>query len=398
MRLAVVASHPIQYQAPLFRKLANSVELMVYYAHNPTSEEQARAGFSVGFNWDVDLLSGYPHRFLKNVSSVPGLTFWGCDTPDVGLLLKEGQFDAVLVLGWYLKSFVQAVWSCRRQGIPVMVRGDNNLLEPRSRSKRLLKWLLYPILLRAFDAVLFVGERSREYFQHYSYPNERLFFAPHGVDEAAFLKAEYTKAGDYIRELLGIADNDTVVLFAGKLIKRKRVQDLLVASKICEERGARLHVIVAGSGPLEGDLRCLASRLGVRVHFMGFQNQSRIPAIYAASTIMVLPSDNESWGLVANEALACRRPIVLSSAVGSAPDLAGDGRAGRVFRVGDCQHLAEMLLDVLRRPPDPEELQRKSNKYNTDACASGILDACAFVTSGRQRGEQMGSTKLVERG
>jgi glycosyltransferase involved in cell wall biosynthesis len=400
MRLAVVASHPIQYQAPLFRKLTKSVELMVYYAHNPTSEEQSRAGFSVGFNWDVDLLSGYPHRFLKNVSSAPGLTFWGCDTPDVGPLLEEGQFDAVLVLGWYLKTFVQAAWSCRKRSIPVMVRGDSHLLEPRSQMKKLLKRVLYPLPLRAFDAALYVGERSRAYFQYYSYPRERLFFAPHGVDEEAFLEARTSGAGDKIRAQLGIAENETVLLFVGKLIKRKRVQDLLVASTICEERGAGQHVVIAGSGPLEDELRRLASRLGVRAHFIGFQNQSRIGAVYAASTIMVLPSDDESWGLVANEALACRKPVVLSNAVGAAPDLAGDSRAGRVFRVGDCQHLAEMVIDVLRRPPDLQDLEQRSAKYSTYACASGILEACAFVTRGTRRDNQISSTptKLAEHG
>jgi glycosyltransferase involved in cell wall biosynthesis len=383
--LAVVASHPIQYQAPLFRKLAKRVDLNVLYAQDPTPEEQSGAGFSVGFNWDVDLLSGYSHRFLRNVSSTPGISFAGSDTPEVGPALEEGKYDAVLVLGWYLKTFVQATWSCKRLGIPVMVRGDNHLLEPRSLMKRIAKKIVYPLPLRAFDAALYVGQRSREYFEHYLYPGDRLFFSPHGVDEPVFLNADNEGMGHNIREELGIVGNDPVLLFSGKLVKRKRVRDLLVASKICEEQGTRPHVIIAGSGPLETELRSLASELGVRAHFVGFQNQSRIPAIYAASDIMVLPSDDESWGLVANEALAGRRPIVLSSAVGSAPDLAGDGEAGRAFRVGDCQHLAAMLLDVLERPPSREALERKSMKYSTDACVSGIVEACAFVTTGARR-------------
>jgi glycosyltransferase involved in cell wall biosynthesis len=311
MRLAVVASHPIQYQAPLFRKLAKQVELTVFYAQDLAPEEQSRAGFSVGFNWDVDLLSGYSHRFLRNVSVNPGISFAGCDTPEIGKLLAQRKYDAVLVLGWYLKSFVQATWSCRKHGIPVMVRGDNHLLEPRSRVKKLAKRIVYPVPLRVFDAALYVGERSREYFKHYLYPGKRLFFSPHGVDEAVFLNAANSGMGQTIREELRIARNDPVLLFPGKLIKRKRVQDLLAASRICEERGTRTHIIIAGSGPLESELRGLASELGVHAHFMGFQNQSRIPAIYAASTVMVLPSDDESWGLVANEALACRRPVVL---------------------------------------------------------------------------------------
>ncbi len=385
MRLAVVASHPIQYQAPLFRKLAQQVDLTVYYAQDLTPQDQSRAGFSVDFNWDVDLLSGYHHRFLHNVSKNPGVSFYGSDSPEIGALLKDGRYDATLVLGWYLKSFVQALWSCRKLGIPVMVHGDNHLLEPRSRLKKIAKNFLYPIPLRAFDAALYVGQRSREYFEHYRYPRGRLFFSPHGVDEEAFLKATNEKAGRHIRSELGIAETETVLLFAGKLIQRKRVQDLLVAAGICEKRGKRLNILIAGSGPLESELRSLASELKVRAHFMGFQNQSRIPAICAASTIMVLPSDDESWGLVANEALACRVPVVLSSAVGAAPDLAGDGLAGRVFRTGDCQHLAEMLVDVLERPPSRTDLERKSRNYSTEACVSGIVEACAFVKADKRR-------------
>jgi glycosyltransferase involved in cell wall biosynthesis len=385
MRLAVVASHPIQYQAPLFRKLAKHADLTVYYAQDLAPEEQSRAGFSVGFNWDVDLLSGYSHRFLNNVSANPGVSFAGCDTPEIGALLEQGRYDAVLVLGWYLKSFIQATWSCRKLGIPVMVRGDNHLLEPRSRLRKIVKRILYPFPLRVFDAALYAGQRSREYFEHYLYPRERLFFSPHSVDETMFLKAANGKMGRDIRSELGITENETVLLFAGKLIRRKRVQDLLMASRICEQRGTPAQIIIAGSGPLEGELRGLATELGVRAHFMGFQNQSRIPAIYAASTVMVLPSDDESWGLVANEALACRVPIVLSSAVGAAPDLAADGRAGRVFRVGDHQHLAEMLMDVLERPPSREDVERKSMDYGTDACVSGIVEACAFVRTGERR-------------
>ena len=305
---------------------------------------------------------------------------WCVDTPEIGALLESGRFNAVLVLGWYLKSFIQAVWSCRRQNIPVMVRGDNHLLAIAFYSKGIVKRIVYPIPLRVFDAALYVGERSREYFRHYLYPNERLFFAPHGVDEPFFSEAANAGVGHELRRELGIAENDPVLMFAGKLIKLKRVQDLLVASKICEEKGVRTHVLIAGSGPLEDELRAVAAQLGVRAHFMGFQNQSRIPAVYAASSVLVLPSDSESWGLVANEALAARKPVVLSSAVGAAPDLAEDGRAGRVFRVGDCQHLAEMIMDVLKKPPHLEDLRTKSAKYSTDACASGILDACAFVT------------------
>src|SRR5262249_17425222 len=109
MRLAIVASHPIQYHAPLFRELAKRLDLMVFFSHRATPTDQAKAGFGVPFDWDVDLLSGYAHTFLRNIAKRPGLDrFGGCDTPEIGERFREGRFDCVLVQGWYLKSFSPA--------------------------------------------------------------------------------------------------------------------------------------------------------------------------------------------------------------------------------------------------------------------------------------------------
>ena len=106
MHLAIIASHPIQYHAPLFRELARRLDLTVFYAHRASPMDQARAGFGVGFDWDVDLLSGYEHVFLRNAAKRPGLDrFRSCDTPQIAARLAEGRFDAVLVMGWQLKAY-----------------------------------------------------------------------------------------------------------------------------------------------------------------------------------------------------------------------------------------------------------------------------------------------------
>src|SRR5215471_5844623 len=144
-RLAVLTSHPIQYYAPLFRELAKVVDLQVLFAHRATPTEQAQAGFGTPFEWDVDMTSGYAHSFLDNVARRPGTDrFLGCDTPDVGRHLRAGCFQVLLVLGWHLKSYLQAVLAAKRLGIPVMVRGDSHLLTPRSPFKKALKSLAYP--------------------------------------------------------------------------------------------------------------------------------------------------------------------------------------------------------------------------------------------------------------
>jgi len=187
MRLAILASHPIQYQAPLFRELALRLELTVYFAHRASETDQANAGFDVGFDWDVDLLSGYEHQFLHNTSRQPGLErFTGCDTPSIADKLTCGSYDALLVMGWHLKCFWQAIWAAKRSRTPVMVRGDSHLDTPRSMFKRLGKKLLYPVALRVFDVALYVGVRSRQYWEYYGYPKDRLIFSPHCVDNNWF--------------------------------------------------------------------------------------------------------------------------------------------------------------------------------------------------------------------
>ncbi len=387
MRLAVIASHPIQYYAPLFRVLAQRLDLMVFFAHRASPPDQAKAGFGVAFDWDIDLLSGYPHHFLTNVAKLPGLDhFAGCDTPEIGTLLKKGRFDAVLVQGWNLKSFLQAVIAAKRQGLPVLARGDSQLGTSRSALKRAAKATAYPAFLGLFDAALYVGQRSRAYWTHYRYPPSRLFFSPHCIDADWFAARATGEARVALRTQLGIPPELSITLFAGKLLPFKRPLDLIAAAELLRTEGCHLGVLVAGAGPLEREMSSAANAAGVALHQLGFCNQTAMPAAYAAADLLVLPSEgDETWGLVANEALACGRPVVLSDAVGASPDLVGDGTSGRLFPVGDTAALAAAIRAVLDCPPERERISAKSAAYSLDAAADGVIEAVSFVKRRRYR-------------
>jgi glycosyltransferase involved in cell wall biosynthesis len=381
MRIAVVDSHPIQYYAPLYRALAERLDLVVFFAHRATRSDQAEAGFGVGFDWDVDLLSGYSHHFLENVARSPGLHhFGGCDTPEIRARLRAGRFDAVLVQGWHRKSLVQAIFAAKRTGLPLLVRGDSHVETPRMAYRRAVKAIVYPAFLRLFDAALYVGQRSRAYWEHYRYPLRRLFFSPHAVDAGWFAARATVEARLALRQRLGIHPDAAIALFAGKLVPFKRPLDLIAAAAELKNRSRDLGVLVAGAGPLEEEMRTAAAAAGIPVYFLGFCNQTEMPAAYAAADCLVLPSDGrETWGLVANEALACGRPVLLSDAVGSAPDLAEDGAAGRIFPVGDPAGLADALSMLLQNPPPAEAIARKSAAYSLDAAVDGIVRAFAFA-------------------
>jgi glycosyltransferase involved in cell wall biosynthesis len=384
-RLAILTSHPVQYYAPLFRRLAKVLDVTVLFAHRATPREQARAGFGEAFDWDVDLTHGYRHVSLANVARRPGTDhFLGCDTPEIGERLREGRFDALLTMGWHLKSYAQGVFAAKRLDLPVMTRGDSHLDTPRSVLRRLGKALIYPAGLRLFDAALYVGARNRAYYQHYHYPVDRLFFSPHCVDNDWFSARATQEARVALREERRIGDDAFVVLFAGKLLPFKRPLDVVRAAAKCRSDGCAVEVVVAGSGALEEQLVGEARRLAVPLHPLGFRNQTQMPAAYAAADCLVLPSDGrETWGLVANEALACGRPVVVSQACGCAPDLTAAGAAGRAFPTGDVDALARCLVSFMRAPPSRQAMAEVAQRYSLDRAAAGICEALGRVTCGR---------------
>ena len=241
----------------------------------------------------------------------------------------------MLVMGWHLKSYLQAALRQSVSAFPFCPRGQSFAM-PRSTLKKAAKAFAYPVFLRLFDAALYVGHRSRAYWIHYHYPAKQLFFSPHCVDTEWFASRATEAARVALRARLGLADKAKVVLFAGKLMPFKRPLDLVSAAARLKAEGREISILVVGAGPLEHEMTAAAHSAGVSLHLLGFYNQTEMPAAYAAADILVLPSDGrETWGLVANEALACGRPVVLSDAVGAAPDLAADETAGRVFPVGD---------------------------------------------------------------
>jgi glycosyltransferase involved in cell wall biosynthesis len=351
LRLGILTSHPIQYQVPIFRALAASLDVEVLFSHQQSPREQAEAGFNTEFTWDGDLLAGYRSHFLENVARSPGVDhFSGCDNPQLYRIIQRSKFDAFFLTGWNLKSHWQAVFACKRFGTPIIVRGDSHLHTTRSLLRKIIKMPSYRVGLRLFDAFLFVGHWNKEYLVHYGVPDRRMFFAPHCIDSEYFRSAAESARSkkNTLREELGISANSHVVLFVGRFVQRKGADDLIEALARIEQSDVTLMMV--GSGDLDGRYRALAKQLKIRTHFAGFVNQRRLPEYYSAADILVVPSlRDETWGLVVNEAMATGLPAVVSDRVGCGPDLIDDERIGFRYPAGDVDALAAAIDQMLKR-------------------------------------------------
>ena len=349
LRIAVLASHPVQYQACWYRALAASpgLDLEVLFCHRSTARDQAAAGFGVEFEWDTPLFEGYAYRFLKNNSKHPSAsTTFGTNTPEIIGLLRENRYAAVIVLGWFFRSAWQAIRGAWSANIPVLVQGDSHLHTSRSFATSLVKTPIYRWAIPKFDACLAAGQWSRDYFAFYGASKERIFTVPHCVDDRIFSNPK--EQSDLLRHIwraqFGIPEDCCLFLFAGKFIPKKRPLDFVHALARAKQRGAAVVGVMVGDGELRSDSQALAKDISAPIHFAGFLNQSEIRRAYAGCDVLILPSDGgETWGLVINEAMSFGRPCIVSNFVGAGPDLITPDLTGDIFPLGNIEALAALI-------------------------------------------------------
>lgn len=390
-RLAIVATHPIQYNAPWFRLLAqrDDLDLRVFYLWDFGVAHRMDRGFQQALSWDIPLLDGYDSEFIPNVSRRPGTHhLLGLRNPSLVRRVAEYRPDAVLVFGYNFAALYEFLARWPRRAAPLLFRGDSHRLVRDSGWRAAVRGLVTSRVLRRFDACLYVGLANQRYFVDHGVDPKRLFFAPHSVDNARFTVARGTadRAATEWRDELGIPQHHRVVLFCGKLEPKKRPGDLLDAFIALEPERATL--LFVGAGVLEDDLRRRAQGRS-QVVFAAFQNQQRMPTVYAMADLLVLPSfgRGETWGLVVNEAMCLGCPVIVSTHVGCAEDLVTDGVTGLVFPAGDRAALVEALRRALAddrmRRTWGEAASARVKRYSYAEATAGLLDALQFVGAAR---------------
>lgn len=336
MRLAVVTSHPIQYNAPLFRVLAarEGISLKVFYTWSQTGTgEQFDPLFGKVIAWDIPLLDGYSYTFVDNVARDPGSHhFRGIKNPGLIAEIEGFKPDAILVFGWSFDSHLKCLRYFHGK-IPVLFRGDSTLIGEHGGVRKLLRRMALRWVYHFVDIALYVGAHNKAYYLKHGLKENQLVFAPHAIDLSRFSASHSVMEERALtrRRELGIAPTDFVVLYAGKLEPRKNPFLIVDIARACQRPG--LVFLVVGNGPLEAAMKKAAEGIPGLV-FMDFQNQGAMPEVYRMGDVFLLPSVSETWGLAINEAMACHRPVIASTRVGAVPDLVHHDVTGWTFEPG----------------------------------------------------------------
>lgn len=352
-RIAFVNTHPIQYFAPLYAYLTDAcgLETTALYLSDFSLKGGADPGFRRAVTWDVDLLAGYEARFMGARASHRRIGgFFSMVAPELWGEIRRGGYDAVIVHGHNLAAHHVAQAAALASRTPVFTRGETHLGLRTSRLKGALRGPLLKTHYAGFDGVLAIGSANAAYYRAMGVAEDRIFAVPYTVDNARFIAAGAAARRDRaaMRARLGMHPELPAVLYASKFDRRKRPDDLLGAYAALRAQGVAAQLVLVGTGLMEEALKCRVAAEGIPdVVFPGFVNQSALPGVYAASDVFVLPSENEPWGLVVNEAMCAGLPVVLSAGIGSAPDLVADGVNGATFAAGDVAGLAAALRPIL---------------------------------------------------
>lgn len=353
-KLAVISSHPIQYYAPWFRFLSNEadIDLKVFYLWDFGVTEKVDAGFEQTIKWDISLLEGYSYEFVPNTSKNPGTShFWGLQNPTLLQRVKAFSPTVVLMMNYNYASLYRFIWQWSKQSAPLLFRGDSHRLFPANGIKEKFRQCWISTIYQQFSGLLYVGKANLQYFTHHNVSLDRLFFAPHSIDNQRFFaQAEIARsqAKDWKAELQ-IPSDHRVILFAGKLSPKKRPTDLLKA--FIEAKLSKVSLLFVGAGPLFSKLKTTAASHN-NIYFAPFQNQSYMPRTYSVSDVFVLPSygSGETWGLAINEAMCMGKPVIVSSHVGCAQNLVTHQENGLIFSAGDISELSRCLKMALSEP------------------------------------------------
>jgi glycosyltransferase involved in cell wall biosynthesis len=342
--LAIITTHPQYYQVPIFQIIAEKkiFNLDVYYASDEGAKISKDTEFNKPVKWDIPLLRNHNYLISKNQKRSTTSFFLSFDKLKNFLLKKK--YDAILILGWnnifYLKSFFIGLFA----KIPLILRVETNHNRKIFFIKKIIKNLFLFFFLSKFAYFLYIGKRNKKFYQSYNIENNKLFYAPYSVDnefyfhnnnDLKFFKKKFNPS------------NKKIILFVGKIIERKNPIAFLELAFFFKDRKDFLFMMV-GDGNLKGYCKKYIANNNLKnVLLVGFQNRKEIRAIYKISYILVVPSKYETWGLVVNEAMACKLPAIVSNACGCTDDLIKNKVTGFIYKEGNFADLKKNFLQLM---------------------------------------------------
>jgi glycosyltransferase involved in cell wall biosynthesis len=323
-------------------------------------------------------------------------------------VFKESEVDVVFVPSYWPASSLAVTLAARNSGARVVMMTDSHA--QTAKAQGILAEVKRRLVLQ-FDAAFVAGKSQREYFESMGMNHSKIVTGYDVVDNDYFATCAKAARNNCLEVRARQGLPERYLLNVGRMIWKKNLETLVDAYKLVKERVGPScpRLVLVGSGKLERSLRdrCLGHGLSVRqvgpgaelaragdadVLFYGFKQAGELPEFYALADCFVLPSREEEWGLVVNEAMACGLPVLVSAVAGCARDLVRHGENGFMFQPFEASALADHLETIARQPEAAQDMGRASARmitgWSCETFAVAARTAASIALGGMRVGKE----------
>ncbi len=352
-RVLFLTNCPSPYRVAFFNELSKYVDLTVLFEVESIKNRNDK--------WKSDEKISYNTVFLKNKKQ----TEEGAFCPEVKKYIKEFRKDIIIVGGYSTPTGMYAITYMKLHHIPFMLNSDGGMIKQDSFIKKAIK----THFIKSATWWLSTGENCTKYLVHYGAKEERIYNYPF----SSIRKQEIRKTSDIekqeIRKQLGITEKK-VILFVGSFIPRKGIDILLEACKDFKDAA----LVLVGGDAIPDFAKDYEKDCKSHIYIEGFKTSTEIGKYYQAADIFALPTREDIWGLVVNEAMAAGLPIITTDRCGAGLDMIVNGENGYIVPVDDAKSLSDAIGKLL----DDEELCRYISSNNIEKIEKYTIEEMAI--------------------
>lgn len=327
MKVLFVSNIPSPYRVAFFNELGKHCKLTVAFEGQMASDRNKA--------WFAETASSFKSVYMKG-KQINNEQFF---CPEVVSVVKQG-FDTIILGGYSSPTSMLAIAYMKLHSIPFYIEVDGGLIREDSRPKYLLK----KTLISSASGWISSGKHTTQYLLHYGAKPDAVYHYPFSSlrDSDILPNTVTAEKKGVLRQDLAIA-SQKVVLSVGQFIPRKGF-DVLMQAAASLDPGIGIYIV--GGEPTEEYLR-LNEDLGLKnVHFLGFKSRDELAKYYKAADLFVLPTREDIWGLVINEAMAYGLPVITTDNCVAGLELVEDGVNGYIVSVDDFRTLTEKINRV----------------------------------------------------
>jgi glycosyltransferase involved in cell wall biosynthesis len=389
-KFGVFFSHPTQHHSAMFQYLAKNqeIDLHVFYYDPGSLGGMFDPGYETNTAWDVDVTEGTRHRVLKNLVRGDEVHPFRQINPGVVSEVLRNDFDAIFLSGYASPSNWLVLCTASLKGTPIWYQSDTNILDVRRKKNSRTKDLLRRAFFRRVNKFLLVGDNNKSAYEDFEIGEERMVWCPIPVDMMRYERAREdpqlaTKLNG-LRERYQIPKHAFVVAFCGKLIPRKRPQDLIKALRLLARND--VYGLLIGSGEMRAELEN-ELRPTDQIVITGFVNQSEIPYHMLLADVGVVSSEWDPHPLVTTEFAMCGLPVIVSDCCGvwGDHDILRPGKNGFVYPFGDVAVLASNISALLSNEKLSAQMGAMSLEFAREQSAEHAAKVIAGLLMERLR-------------